>query len=73
MMMKENFTPQALKLWERVPAWAQEKLLANVYCTKCVAMTTIINFSGHVVDGDLILSGVCKACASEVTRLIESE
>lgn len=73
MTMSENFTSQALKLWQKVPAWAQEKLLANVYCGNCVAMTTIVDFSGEVVGGDIVLSGVCKNCGSKVARVIESE
>lgn len=71
--MMDKFTPKALKLWEKVPEWAQEKLLSNVYCGKCVTMTTIVEFNGQVRRGDLVLTGVCNACGSEVVRVIESE
>jgi hypothetical protein len=72
-MISQKFTPKAMKLWRKVPAWAQEKLLANVYCRKCATVTTIVDFSGKVVDGELVLSGFCQLCGSEVTRLIESQ
>ena len=71
-MMNDKFTPQALRLWNKVPSWAQEKLLSNVYCGKCIAVTTIIDFSGRVIEGDLVLNGLCKTCGSEVARVIDS-
>jgi len=73
MMMREKFSPQALRLWNKVPVWAQEELLSNVYCGKCKAMTTIVEFNGQVNGGDLVLTGVGKTCGSEVARVIESE
>jgi hypothetical protein len=72
MMMDDKFTYQALALWNKVPAWAQEKILSNVYCGNCKAMTTIVDFSGHVVSGDLVLNGICKTCGAEAARVIES-
>lgn len=71
--MNENFTPQVLRLWNKVPAWAQEKLLSNVYCGKCSGITTIVDFSGHVSRGDLVLEGACKTCGSDVVRVIGSD
>ena len=71
-MIEDRFTPQALKLWKKVPEWAQEKLLSNVYCVNCVAMTTIVDLTGEVEDGDLVLKGKCKTCGGKVARLIES-
>ena len=71
--MNDKLNPQAEALWEKVPGWAQEKILSNVYCGNCGTMTTIVDFRGHVVEGDLVLNGTCKTCGSEVARLIESE
>ena len=68
-----KFTPHAATLWRRVPAWAQAKLLANVYCAHCGAMVTITNYSGRIVEGDLLLTGLCARCGGVVARLIESE
>jgi hypothetical protein len=73
MISEEKFTPQALKLWRKIPEWAQEKLLSNVFCSHCVAMTTIVESTGQVVGGDLVLKGQCQTCGGEVARVIESE
>ncbi len=72
-MIEDRFTPQALKLWKKVPEWAQEKLLDNVFCGNCLVMTTIVDFTGGVEGGDLVLRGKCKTCGEKVARLIESE
>ena len=66
-------TPAAAALWQRIPAWAQAKLLANVWCSGCGRVTAITNFSGEVVNGDLVLTSACPMCGATVRRLIESE
>ena len=72
-MSEDRFTSQALELWQNIPEWAQEKLLSNVYCSYCIAMTTIVAFTGQVVGGDINLKGKCQTCGGEVARVIESE
>jgi hypothetical protein len=71
--MSETFTPKAEKLWKKVPSQIKPKLLSSVWCGQCVAMTTIIDYRGEVKGNDLVLTGFCKTCGSEVTRLLESE
>ena len=66
-------TPAAAALWQKIPAWAQTKLLANVWCSHCTRVTAITDFSGEVVSGDLVLTGACPVCGATVKRLIESE
>ena len=73
MIAEEKLTSQALKLWRKIPKWAQEKLLSNVYYSHCVAMTTLVEFTGQVVGGDLVLKGQCQTCGGEVARVIKSE
>lgn len=70
--MSETFTPQAAKIWEKIPEAAKAQLLANVWCGQCGMATTIIDFKGEIKEGDLILAGFCKKCKSQVARLIES-
>lgn len=69
--MGEKFTPKAKARWETIPQWAKDKILKNVWCTNCRCSTTIIDFSGRMEKGDLILSGRCAKCGNEVARLIE--
>ena len=66
-------TPAAAALWQRIPAWAQAKLLANLWCSHCGRATAIADFSGEFAGGDLVLTSVCPVCGATVKRLIESE
>ncbi len=66
-----KFTPHAATLWRRIPAAAQAKLLSGVYCRRCGHMVTITNYSGRIVEGDLLLTGICATCGGVVARLVE--
>ena len=68
-----TLTPAAAALWQRIPAWAQAKLLANVWCSHCIRVIAITHFRGEVVNGDLVLTGACSVCDATVKRLIEAE
>ena len=68
-----RITPAAAALWRDIPTWAQARVLANVFCSRCGHATTIIDFRGEVVSGDLLLTGACQVCGTTVRRLIESE
>lgn len=70
--MNESFTEEAKVLWQKVPEWAKEEVLTKVWCGHCRSITVMINFSGEVVEGDLLLTGICKVCSSRVARLLES-
>ena len=70
--MSEEFTTQARKLWEKVPTWAQEKILSNVWCSEYRGSVIMIDFRGNVEGGDLVLRGACKNCSSPVVRVVES-
>ena len=65
------FTPEARAFWETIPADVRPKLLSNVFCVHCRDEVTIINFSGRVERGDLILVGKCSVCGEGVARVIE--
>jgi hypothetical protein len=65
------FTSEALRIWKEVPC--QQKILANVWCSKCSGSTTIINYSGFLEQGLLILKGKCIKCNHQVCRVLENE
>jgi hypothetical protein len=71
--MKPNLTPQAKKIWEAIPGDLRLRLLNNVWCGHCTAVTGIGKISGKVEKGDLILRGVCTRCGGDVARLIEND
>jgi len=67
-----QFTAPAVKLYEAIPAEIRKKLLSNVWCVSCRHEVTIINYSGAVRSGDLLLVGKCSECHGDVARMIES-
>lgn len=67
-----KFTVPAASLWGAIPAGQRKMLLANVWCVKCRHSVTIVNFSGAVKAGDLLLVGKCSECHCDVARLVES-
>jgi endogenous inhibitor of DNA gyrase (YacG/DUF329 family) len=66
-----TFTAPAAKLWTAILAEDKNKILTNVWCSKCQHEVTITNFSGAVKAGDLLLVGKCAICQSDVTRVVE--
>ena len=66
-----SLTPAAEKRWRSLSAKQQFQLLNNVWCVTCTKVTTIVNFSGHLEHGDLVLEGQCERCGGSVARVIE--
>ena len=67
-----RFTPQARRLWEALDESTRHRVLSSVWCGACGCKVSIANYSGRVVQGDVVLSGVCGRCAGEVSRLVET-
>lgn len=55
---------EAHRLWNSIPKEQQALLLDNAFCPKCRQVTTIIEYSGSVERGDLVLDGRCKRCGT---------
>lgn len=66
-----RLTKQAAKFWNAMPSHARAQVLANVYCVQCRGAVSIIDVSGTLKRGDLVLEGKCVKCGHEVARLIE--
>ena len=66
-----QFSPEAAKLWEEIPVECQEEILDNVFCSHCRDSVRIIDYSGSVASGDLLLKGSCAICGHDVARLVE--
>ncbi len=69
--MNNQFTDPAKRAWRDLPEGIREKLLSNVYCTKCRETVTIVDVEGKIRGGDLLLTGKCKTCGGDVSRVIE--
>lgn len=58
------------KKWNKLPKEIQQRLLGNVFCSKC-GETTIVDY--NILDDEygVLLEGKCKTCGKDVARLIE--
>jgi hypothetical protein len=73
MHVTPQLTTAASQRWSRIPAEAQEEILAKIYCGTCNKSVLIIKAEGKLdFHGDIILRGHCAICGSPVCRLIET-
>ena len=73
--MKDRATAnnaRTIDKWNSLDKETQEKLLENVFCSKC-HVTTIIDYKLTSSDPDIVLKGKCQKCGGNVARLIEWE
>jgi len=54
-----------------MPPHARAQILANVYCAHCRDAVPIVEVSGTLKSGDLVLEGKCAKCGQQVARLVE--
>jgi len=69
----DPFTPEAARRWKKVPHWAQERILDNVWCGQCLRPVAILLETAEMVGNALVLRGKCKSCGGEVCRVVEPE
>lgn len=68
-----KFTSEAEQFWQGLPDKYRQAIVTNVWCGSCGQGTTIVNFTGKVEKGDLVLEGECKRCGESVGRLVEEQ
>ena len=51
----------------------RRKILENVWCAHCVTTVKILDFSGGMRSGHLLLEGRCEQCGGSVGRMVESD
>ena len=72
-MKAGKLTTQAAVLWGAIPLTTQKRILANVFCVKCLVSVQIVKFRGDVDKrGDVILKGSCAVCGHDVVRVVET-
>jgi hypothetical protein len=69
----DPFTPEGRRRWEKIPEWAQRKILDNVFCGRCLDSVSILLETAEMKGKDLILRGKCQRCGKDVCRLVEPE
>jgi hypothetical protein len=57
----------------RILPWAQERILANVWCGGCLRSVTIVLGAAEMMGDDLVLRGKCRDCGGNVSRVVEPE
>lgn len=66
-----RLTPAAKRRWAQMPEETRRDILANVWCSHCLAGTVIELREGEMVGRSLVLRGTCKKCGGEAARVIE--
>jgi uncharacterized protein YdhG (YjbR/CyaY superfamily) len=61
---------KGLKKWAKITPDFQQRLIDNVFCSKC-GVTTIVNYGIHNDRFGLVLKGSCKKCGGSVARFVE--
>jgi len=69
----DRFTPEARRRWNKIPEWAQKKILDNVFCGRCLGCVTILLEKAEMNGKDLILRGKCQHCGKDICRVVEPE
>jgi len=70
-MSKGKFTTEAALLWDGLPIEMQKRILKNAVCAKCNIFVEIVNYTGKVENGDLVLDGSCGFCGHAAARVVE--
>ncbi len=70
---EDPFTQQARRRWEKIPEWAQKRILDNVFCGRCLGSVPIILETAKMKGKDLILRGKCQHCGKNICRVVEPE
>ena len=68
-----EFTSEARIRWQKVPSWAQLKILESVWCVNCRQGVPMELGKGRMEEACLILEGICQRCGNQVVRLLEPE
>jgi hypothetical protein len=66
------FTLAAQKLWDTIAPVHQERILENVFRTRCAGSVGMVHYTGTVKQGDIRLEGQCAVCGHTVVRIVET-
>jgi hypothetical protein len=70
--LQKSMSKAAAK-WESVPDAEKKTIISTVWCSQCMAQTTIIEIECQMINNDLMLSGKCAVCATAVGRFVEGK
>lgn len=61
---------EALKKWNQIPKDFQERLLTNVFCSKCFE-TRVVDYSINSDKFGIVIRGKCEKCGRDIARVVE--
>ena len=67
------FSPEAQMLWDSIPHDYQAHIIDSVLCTRCMGNCSMTDYVGLIVNGTLILNGICAKCGRAVTRVVHPD
>jgi hypothetical protein len=65
------FSAAAQRFWDAIAPRTQQMLLTSVWCCQCRDAVTLVDVSGRMERGNLILHGRCENYRTEIARMIE--
>ena len=71
-MSDGKFTTEAAIVWGTIPLIIQQRILDNVFCTRCAGSVRMVHYTGTVKQGDIRLEGQCATCGHTVVRIVET-
>ena len=69
----KTFSNEAQARWNEIPEAMQDRILASVFCARCLKGVPCDLTGARMDDEDLILEGHCGACGYGVRRLVEPD
>lgn len=59
--------------WTAIPGELREKILSTVWCSKCLDTIILDDYTVIYEEPNLIISGTCPSCGTNVCRIIVDE
>jgi hypothetical protein len=66
-----KFSPPAAAFWDNIDMSQRSQILTHVFCGKCRGSVEIVDYSGSMMRGDLLLKGKCAKCGHDIARFVE--
>ncbi len=72
--ISKNTVPiDLVRKWMKIPEAVREKILSNVWCSKCQKSVSIKDYLYEGFEHGFLIRGKCCICGTNVARVIEDE
>jgi hypothetical protein len=66
-----KFTAPAARIWNAISPGDQQTLVSAAWCSNCHQEVTIVDYSGSIKAGHVLLRGTCSSCDAAAYRFVE--